>query len=519
MLYGFRDGNEWVVVAADDSSELSAFADLPEVEEVDALTLMVNDDFRGLNCAFRVGESANVVEIAKVRASDVQRNMRTNDPDYDDIYATRSKEERSIREISGLDKHDPFDNRTDEEKAKDAAFASAIEDHKNKKAGGKEIGGESFSPKTKKGDVGITDVRGTRDASGKVTITDVIAQKGLWDDADAAPTKLVEEPGIYYQVTVVNLMGNTVASLRREFEFAKIEFNPVYESDIAGGEDGGVVDGLSGLDDAVVFWFKTAEEAEDAATNIADMLVHVGKVAIDEVNEYGEPHNPMRIITDTFKKLFRLDVHGIDEARLDEMLAAVPALEVGKMIVQRGSFDEDGSTGVWMASGIQRLAGKIEEALKAIEPQLQTEVYAVNTENERLVPKGTAVVDTEAPREIGPRPWNDRAAEWHAWTDEERAEEIKTNVRGDEFIYAGSHSPVTGSTVYITPLDYFQKTGEMWLEDSLPVAHLLPNDFKEQEPGHYLSYSRDWNTTQFAVGQAGIRDSWFLRIYLNHLER
>lgn len=421
MLYGFRDGAEWVIIAADDSAELDEFAEsnLPGLEEVDAFSLMVNADYSGLGRAYRIPtkDSPPVVEIGKARAADVQRNMRSNDPDYDDPYQTHSKEERTIREIAGLTEVDPWDRRSEEEIAKDEEMKARIEEHKQGKTkGGNGLSGESFSPK--RDNVGITDVRGYKDADGKVTITDVIAQKGLWDEAK--------------------------------------------------------------------------DEAE-------------------------LPENPNRIENKTFKKLFRLDVHGVDDAGFDALLTAVPSLEIDKMIVQRGLFDEDGSKGVWVASGIQRLALKVEEAFKAANPDLVTEVYAVNRENERLVPKGVTVVDTDAPREIGPRPWNDRAAEWYAWTDEQRAEEIKNNVKGDEFIFAGSHSPVTGSTVWITPKDYFDEHGEPWAKESLPLGHLLPNDFKEESPGIYNSYARDWVTATFHIGQTGIRESWMFRIYLNNL--
>ncbi len=247
--------------------------------------------------------------------------------------------------------------------------------------------------------------------------------------------------------------------------------------------------------------------------------MHVGEVFVESVDEFGITANKMRINSTTFKTFYRLDVHGVTPEEFDAIIARMPIIELDKLIADRGVFDEDGSTGVWTASGILRLADKLNETVRGLEASLVTEVYAVNRENERLVPKGVQVVDTDAPREIGPRPWNARAAEWHAWTDEERAEEIKKNVKGDEFIYAGSgagSSVVRGTLIYIAPKAYFDEHGTMWSE-KLPIEHLMPRDVKEIEPGVYEDRNRDWNNASHMVGRTGMRESMMLRIFLNHL--
>jgi hypothetical protein len=508
MLYGFRDGDEWVVVAADTTEELDTFS--ASMNEVDAFSLMVNDDYRGLNRAYRIAVTADapVMEITKFRAADVQKNMRESDPAYEDPYAHDSKDERTIAEIYGLDKHDPWDTRTDEHKAKDEEHKAKIEDYKKGKAKGdnKNLSGESFSA-AQRGSVGVTGVRGYRDQDGKITITDVMAQKGLWDEREEEAPLLVDEPGVYLKVLCENTLGNSVSTLNAAIMETRPDFSYLYAEEVEG-------------EDNSVFYIMPDEDSANALVDdLRDILVHVGKVSIETVDERGQPSNKNRIFNETFKTFYRLDVHGIDEAGFDLMIEALPALEIDKMIVQRGTFDEDGSTGVWTASGIKRLALKIEDAFKSLDSSITTEVYAVNADNERLSPKGVEVVDTTAPREIGPRPWNDRADDWYALTDDERAEEIKKNVKGDEFIFAGSWDQLKGALMYIAPKDYFDATGEMWLKESLPITHLLPPEWKEVSPGVYNSYASDgWVQTAFRVAQRGIRESWFLRIYLNNLD-
>lgn len=423
MLYGVKDDDTLLLVAADATKELDAFVEnappFLDMKEIDLFTLMSDDRYKGLSRAYTcLADGVEFTEISMVRAAEVQRNMLFDD--QEDIYAKDSSEERTIAEIYGLDKYDPFDPRDEETKENDAdkqkrrdELAAAEEEYRKKKLAG-EISDGSFSPKK---NVGVTDIRGIINReTDEITITDVIAQKGLWVES-------------------------------------------------------------------------TAEEEESET----------------------------RIKSTAFKVFYRLDVHGATEASFDELFAKMPNIELNKIIVDRGTFDEDGSSGVWTASGLLRLAEKTEDAVKALDPSLATEVYAVNRDNERLVPKGTLVVDTLAEREIGPRPWNDRAAEWYAWSDEERAEEVKTNIRGDEFIFAGSGSEITRSTmVYIVPKVYFEKNNGLWTE-TLPIAHLLPEGIKEIEPGVYEDRNRGWLLVLQNLGKANMYESMMLRLYLNGL--
>jgi hypothetical protein len=93
-------------------------------------------------------------------------------PDYYDISETRT-----IEELEGLDQNDPYDRRTDDEKAEDAAYRAKVEELKKS---GQLSGDGSFTPrKPKEGDseAHVTDIRTTRNADGTVSIDNVLAVK------------------------------------------------------------------------------------------------------------------------------------------------------------------------------------------------------------------------------------------------------------------------------------------------------------------------------------------------------
>lgn len=114
--------------------------------------------------------------------------------------------------------------------------------------------------------------------------------------------------------------------------------------------------------------------------------------------------------------------------------------------------------------------------------------------------------------EIGPRPWNDRAAELLTMTPDELAEN-KKSYSGIEFIICGGDTD-TGSKVFITPKDYFEKNDTMW-PNSLEIEHLLPS-ITEISPGVYKSYA-DWNHLSLSLAQNDFKESLSLRIHINNL--
>jgi hypothetical protein len=87
----------------------------------------------------------------------------------------------TIGEYYGLTDNDPWDKRTEEEKAKDKEMQELYE--KAKKAG--QLSGDSFGMPEKSKTARVSDVRTSIDADGNVEIDSALAIKGLYDSNDA----------------------------------------------------------------------------------------------------------------------------------------------------------------------------------------------------------------------------------------------------------------------------------------------------------------------------------------------
>jgi hypothetical protein len=148
--------------------------------------------------------------------------------------------------------------------------------------------------------------------------------------------------------------------------------------------------------------------------------------------------------------------------------------------------------------------------------------FGVNHNGERLVPKGSSVevVDVDADKDYGPRPWNDRAAEFDLLSDDEK-KAVWEEIKGEEFIFCGSYRGAEyGSVIHVVPVEWFNKHGTMWENTADPrplnIGHVLPADLKEHVPGTYVSRSRDWNALTFDLARKGMVENMFLQLHLNN---
>lgn len=192
MLYGyFREpGPTTVVTAAIFKSVLADFlkraSERPDLyvsmEEPDFMTIMTDEEFQKFKSEVTVFQHASVEQqqefvdyfnllICPFHTA-VHRQKEMLEADEPDPYD--ASDERTLEEIYGLTEHDPFDQRTDEQKEQDAAFKEAIK--QARKDG--QISDESFKPREKKGkNVHVTDVRAHTDADGNVQIDRILAVK------------------------------------------------------------------------------------------------------------------------------------------------------------------------------------------------------------------------------------------------------------------------------------------------------------------------------------------------------
>ena len=131
MLYGYggqdEDGPFIVITAAPTTAEFAALAATLEGQGIEhhvahGLDFLTNDRVRGMahgiimdGTPSELATSIGVTLVHRNRAIEQQREMASRDEA--DMFDPKV-ESRSIKEIFGLDKHDPWDTRTEEEKAK-----------------------------------------------------------------------------------------------------------------------------------------------------------------------------------------------------------------------------------------------------------------------------------------------------------------------------------------------------------------------------------------------------------------
>lgn len=107
-----------------------------------------------------------------MECADRQLDMSQRD-EHDPYKPTEN--DKTLAEIHGLDKEDPWDHRTDEEKAQDQQMKEMMDElKKNNK-----LSGDSFSPakKPQKDYVYVDEIRASQNQDGSITVDNVLAVK------------------------------------------------------------------------------------------------------------------------------------------------------------------------------------------------------------------------------------------------------------------------------------------------------------------------------------------------------
>lgn len=194
MLYAIHDGPMTIVAAADSLVEMEAFeatasldGGLVDHRRPDPFEMLGDDRYRGLRVPPLVFEFADNDARDAFAARHGLTLLKQNaliDKHADmlvaqeqDPYSNDFDDKRKIGEIHGLDQNDPWDKRSDEQKAQDEQMKKLYDEAK--KAGA--LSGDSFAP-PKDPSVRITDIHSTEHADGTVTIDNVLAVKGLHED-------------------------------------------------------------------------------------------------------------------------------------------------------------------------------------------------------------------------------------------------------------------------------------------------------------------------------------------------
>lgn len=110
----------------------------------------------------------------------------------EDPYSPEATDTRTIEEIHGLVKHDPFDKRSDEEIASDEEKKKLWD--KAKKSG--DLSGDSWGPgrkDSKEPQTHITDIKTSIGADGRIQIDSAIGVKGLHDKPKVASSRSLDD--------------------------------------------------------------------------------------------------------------------------------------------------------------------------------------------------------------------------------------------------------------------------------------------------------------------------------------
>lgn len=478
MIYATHDGNRTIVGAADTIVEFEVFVEEQTVGERASTVEMLSDEYLSrfkLPPLIIEHDSPTLRDAyADTKGLTVVRSNNLVDRHQRMVIEREEEKEPEIEDgttiamLYGLDKDDPWDKRTDEENKK--LYEAAL------KAGNLSNDDSFAAPAAAKAKV--TDVRTHIGRDGTVTIDNVLAVKGLHDAPPPDRVTLLRD---------VTLMGKT--------------YPAGTEVTMRADPDGSVK-----LIDGIYQIVPNAVEGVDYERPVVETIVDLSSITdengmvVDHSDDYViDPNGAIPIY-------HRIDLIGAKTADIADLINDLPSYH-------RPREMRDVPTGCWLAFVRLAVAEQVLDALKSA--GFHGAIIGVNSNGERLAPDGVTVVDTEAEKIAPPRVWNDRAAEIDGMNEEERTANDKT-MTGAEFIYCGKyHGAQDGCIIYVTPKSYFDEHAEMYPKP-LDIAHLLPADLKEIEPGVYQTKSRDWVNLSFDLGRRGFVESMWLQLYLNN---
>jgi hypothetical protein len=133
-------------------------------------------DFENIDSLKAFALEKDIVLLGNNQAYDFHQDMVEYElPTFLEAYG-----DQTIAEIHGLTEVDPWDRRTDEEKAMTAEEKKELE----KLRGAHQITDESFVPPPSRDKTNVTDVRTSTDANGNITIDNVLAKKWTKEEID-----------------------------------------------------------------------------------------------------------------------------------------------------------------------------------------------------------------------------------------------------------------------------------------------------------------------------------------------
>ncbi len=488
MLYATQYHRTLLVVAADSLLEFEDFALTPHViltdetstvERADILDMLGNPIFNGYTIAPVVVECVMEEDVEAITQMGITLLTPLAAVDKQAEMIERAKLEaeadlppdrRTLAEVHGLTEHDPWDNSN--EKQKEAGRKQDEQMKAIREAGG--LTGDSFAGKV--GDkLNINSGTIYHDEDGAVIGADIKASKSTIKP---------------YELTID---GDEQVDFDELFDELKIPENRVLE------QDGNKVTLL--LHD-----FQTGEVAE--ALDRRKLSYTLSKVIEETVaeNDFAvEGHEEYQIFYSV----------QIDQATIHEI---VPALEAKGFDTSLATTMRNVGRGCWLAFIRETTADECAKICHEIGHACA--VVAINRKGQSILGEGTdaRVIDTNQHVEIGPRPWNARAAEIDAMTDEEKAE-LRKSVQASEYLIAIDEHPELRTVVYIVPESYFRETGELWTGEM--ILDMIPKEadakiLTQLQPGIYRG-GLEAQLLKDNMCRWGFVESLLLRIHINDL--
>jgi hypothetical protein len=213
MLYGRHDGVTGLMVAAADSmAEFEEFAPSPEayleLVEPDFTEILTDprfNRFKKFPYLYAFTDALSRDAFVATFGIRIETHQRLVDLNEAMLVASQQwindDDSRTLAEIHGLDQHDPWDERTEAQKERDAATKSLIEEAKKN---GTLSGDGSFKPKGrgfKIGNVTVNEVVKVGPGGG-VSVSVSAHKRGNEDDESKISVEMIDMSAIYNRVFV-----------------------------------------------------------------------------------------------------------------------------------------------------------------------------------------------------------------------------------------------------------------------------------------------------------------------------
>lgn len=210
MLFGYHTNPRTTVVTA--AHTLQEFQDwyaslvteealFTSAHETNMFEHLTNDEWSDLKTSvyvFTFDHDYNQAEFARIHDIVVLPRFNAVDRNADMEYVSRefnaANDTRTIAEIHGLGDDDPYDKRSEEEKAADKIVSERMKELQKQD----KISGDSFSPVTK-GGVSVTDIHATTNTDGTITIDGINAVKYKGDEAENAMEQMTRVSASPYE--------------------------------------------------------------------------------------------------------------------------------------------------------------------------------------------------------------------------------------------------------------------------------------------------------------------------------